>query len=68
MPLVAVRQATFTPIGKQPVTANEAECAENPRARSAKLRSGLRTNAPAENTGTDILPVPNLAALAALGG
>ncbi|WP_412049664.1 16S rRNA (cytosine(1402)-N(4))-methyltransferase RsmH [Hoeflea sp. Naph1] len=68
MPLVAVRQATFTPIGKQPVTANEAECAENPRARSAKLRSGLRTSAPAENTGTDILPVPNLAALAALGG
>ncbi|WP_322987992.1 16S rRNA (cytosine(1402)-N(4))-methyltransferase RsmH [Hoeflea sp.] len=68
MPLVAVRQATFTPIGKQPVTANEAECAENPRARSAKLRSGLRTNAPAENTGIDILPVPNLAALAALGG
>ncbi|MCY0147874.1 16S rRNA (cytosine(1402)-N(4))-methyltransferase RsmH [Hoeflea sp. G2-23] len=68
MPLVAVRQATFTPIGKQPVTANEAECAENPRARSAKLRSGLRTSAPAENTDTDILPVPNLAALAALGG
>ncbi|WP_417426569.1 16S rRNA (cytosine(1402)-N(4))-methyltransferase RsmH [Hoeflea sp.] len=68
MPLVAVRQATFTPISKQPVTANEAECAENPRARSAKLRSGLRTSAPAENTGTDILPVPNLAALAALGG
>ena len=66
--MVAQRAATFTLIGKQPVTAGEAECTSNPRARSAKLRAGLRSNAPAGKVSHDILPVPNLAALAALGG
>jgi len=68
LPMVAERQSTFTLIGKQPVTAGEAECQANPRSRSAKLRSGLRTETPAGKIDADILPVPNLAALAALGG
>jgi 16S rRNA (cytosine1402-N4)-methyltransferase len=68
LPMVAERQSTFTLIGKQPLTAGEEECAINPRSRSAKLRAGLRTTAPAGKTDADILPVPNLAALAALGG
>ena len=68
MPMVAEREAAFTLIGKQPVTADEAECEANPRSRSAKLRAGLRTKSPAGKPGKDILPVPNLAALAALGG
>ncbi|MDF1609577.1 16S rRNA (cytosine(1402)-N(4))-methyltransferase RsmH [Hoeflea sp. YIM 152468] len=68
MPMVAERASIFTLIGKQPIVADEAECALNPRARSAKLRAGLRTAAPAGKTSVDILPVPNLAALAALGG
>lgn len=68
LPMVAERQSTFTLIGKQPVAAGEDECAINPRSRSAKMRAGLRTTAPAGKAGADILPVPNLAALAALGG
>jgi 16S rRNA (cytosine1402-N4)-methyltransferase len=68
LPMVAERQSTFTLIGKQPVTAGEAECDANPRSRSAKLRAGSRTGAPAGKADADILPVPNLAALAALGG
>jgi 16S rRNA (cytosine1402-N4)-methyltransferase len=63
LPQTIERKATFTPIGKQPVTAGEAECEINPRARSAKLRAGLRTDAPAGPAGSDILPVPNLVAL-----
>ncbi|OCW58587.1 16S rRNA (cytosine(1402)-N(4))-methyltransferase RsmH [Hoeflea olei] len=68
LPMAEERAAGFTPIGKQPVTAGEAECAANPRARSAKLRAGLRTAAPAGKADDDILPVPTLAALSALGG
>lgn len=68
MPMVAERETVFTLIGKQPVMADEAECEANPRSRSAKLRAGLRTAAAAGKASPDILPVPNLAALAALGG
>jgi len=68
LPMVAEKVSTFTLIGKQPITADEAECEANPRSRSAKLRAGLRTSAPAGKASADILPVPNLAALAALGG
>jgi 16S rRNA (cytosine1402-N4)-methyltransferase len=38
---------TFRLIGKQPIEASAAETAENPRARSAKLRFAERTAAPA---------------------
>lgn len=51
---------TFNLVTRKPIEPSDAECARNPRARSAKLRVALRTDAPAR--GTD----PSIAALAAL--
>lgn len=63
LPEVHDRAATFAPVGRPMVGASEAECAVNPRARSAKLRAGMRTDAPA---GTDDLSIFNLPSLAGL--
>ena len=68
LPQVNVTAATFEAIGKQPVSASEAESEINPRARSAKLRAGERTEAPAGSADMSILPVPQPAASAASGG
>lgn len=43
----ALPASTFALIGAQPVTADDVEVAANPRARSAKLRAAIRTDAPA---------------------
>lgn len=59
-PMMATPVATFRISGKWPVMAGEAELALNPRARSAKLRMGLRTDAPAQ---ADEPSVMDLAAL-----
>jgi 16S rRNA (cytosine1402-N4)-methyltransferase len=50
------------------VAAGEAEAAENPRARSAKLRSGIRTEAPAGRTDLSIFDLPDLADIERLKG
>ena len=45
-PQAAVARPSFTLIGKGLVEASEAEAKTNPRARSAKLRAAIRTEAP----------------------
>ena len=39
-------KATFKLINRKPIAPTDEECRENPRARSSKLRAGLRTDAP----------------------
>ncbi|ASY63707.1 rRNA small subunit methyltransferase H [Sinorhizobium sojae CCBAU 05684] len=68
MPMVAARVATFTPVGKSMIAASDEEASRNPRARSAKLRAGIRTEAPSPGSDPSIFNLPELASLARLGG
>ncbi|MGR6468944.1 16S rRNA (cytosine(1402)-N(4))-methyltransferase RsmH [Rhizobium sp. PAMB 3182] len=67
MPMVAEKAAVFEFVGKPMVAAGEAEAARNPRARSAKLRAGIRTAAPAGKPDTSLFKLPSLASLSKIG-
>jgi 16S rRNA (cytosine1402-N4)-methyltransferase len=68
MPMVEDRPALFVPVGKGMVAAGEAEAERNPRARSAKLRAGIRTEAPAGKADLSLFDLPSLGSLEKLGG
>jgi len=68
MPMGDETPAIFETPGKQPLKASQDESEINSRSRSAKLRVGIRTDAAAGKPDFSILPLPDLAALAAYGG
>jgi 16S rRNA (cytosine1402-N4)-methyltransferase len=59
MPEVLIQPATFEKSGKA-LPASDEEAARNPRARSAKLRSGVRTAAPSRAADHSIFGFPKL--------
>ena len=59
-PAEAVDAPTFTQPHRRAIGADEAELAVNPRARSAFLRLGIRTEAPARDLDSDAIALPRL--------
>ncbi len=61
LPPVDDKPLTFKQIKRGAVSASAGEAGENPRARSAKLRSALRTEHPPRDGGREIFGLPRLA-------
>jgi 16S rRNA (cytosine1402-N4)-methyltransferase len=67
LPMVVAKPAIFEPLGKSMISASDEEAELNPRARSAKLRAGVRTDAPPRSADMSIFDLPDLASLAKMG-
>lgn len=68
LPELAQAPVIFEPISRQAVAASDTEADVNPRARSAKLRSAIRTTAPAGKADLSIFDLPQLASIERMGG
>lgn len=60
LPQIQAKEPVFTQEKRSAVLAGKSECEENPRARSAKLRSGIRTASAAQSENFDLFGLPNL--------
>ncbi len=67
-PLIEDRAPIFLPLGKSMIVASQAEADINSRARSAKMRAAIRTDAPAPKADMRLFELPNLADIARMGG
>lgn len=68
LPEVTQAPVIFEPISRQAVAASDAEAEVNPRARSAKLRAGIRTTAAPGKADLTIFDLPQLASIERMGG
>ncbi len=68
MPEEDVPPATFELLSRKAIDPTPEEAVANPRARSAKLRAGRRTDAPARDLDIHSIGVPRLAEFHGLGG
>lgn len=67
LPQVDVPDASFEPIGKKAmISASKHEAEANPRARSAKLRAGIRTSSPVGSQDMALFGLPKLYSLQSL--
>ena len=67
MPAAPTVIASFEPIGRVMVSAGEEEIERNPRARSAKLRAGVRTDAPVMAHDPALSGLPKLPSISTVG-
>jgi 16S rRNA (cytosine1402-N4)-methyltransferase len=67
LPELAQAPVIFEPVSRQAIAASDEEAEVNPRARSAKLRAGIRTKAPAGKADLSIFDLPQLASIERMG-
>ncbi|MEX3010106.1 16S rRNA (cytosine(1402)-N(4))-methyltransferase RsmH [Hoeflea sp. TYP-13] len=68
LPVTEEVPVTFRPVGKPLVAVSDEEAQANPRARSAKLRAGMRTDVAARDADYAIFGLPNLPVVSSIGG